>query len=287
MGIQATKSASSTGTALSDAEYEFIRKLIYEQSRINLGDRKRALVSARLSKRLKARNVKSVGDYLALIRKPGEHAEIVHLIDAISTNHTFFFREQAHFEFLRSHILPNWLKARGDRGGTFRIWSAASSTGEEPYSLAIEVRDFFAGMPDCQVQMECTDISTNVLRQAEEGIFIDERVANVTPARLKKYFQRGTGSYTGKVRVRDEVRRGLRFQRLNLLQAQYPFREAFDLICCRNVMIYFDKPTQQELIAKMKPLIKPGGHLFIGHSESLSGYNHGLRSVQPAIYRQP
>lgn len=269
---------------LTEQEYESIRKIVYEHSRIDLGDKKRELVTARLGKRLRATGIPTYTEYVGLVASKKGEGELTHLIDAISTNHTFFFREIKHFEFLRETILP---QAMARRGEPFRVWSAASSSGEEPYSIAIDLEECASRTPGWHWSVDATDISTQILKKAETAIYPGERLREVPPHLMKAYFQKGTGEWEGHFRVKEELRKRVNYIHLNLLQPSYPFRERFQLIWCRNVMIYFDRATQEQLVASLTAQLVPGGHLFIGHSESLTGIPHGLKALRPAIYQKP
>ena len=271
---------------LEDAEYDFLCRLVYERSRIHLGPDKRVLVASRLAKRLRHHNLKTYGEYCNLLRSPAGHEELQFLIDRISTNHTHFFRETKHFDFIKNIIIPEWNKVTR-RTEPFRIWSAACSTGEEPYTLAIHLAENFAPADSNRWQIEATDISTRVLDAARQGIYEDEKVHTVSPEMLRRYFQRGTNKWEGHYRIKDELRRRVNFQHLNLFDATYPFAWQFDLILCRNVMIYFDRPTQETLVRQLSAKLHPGCYLLVGHSESLSGVKHSLKMVHPAIYLKP
>lgn len=271
---------------MRENEFEFIRGLVYEHSRINLGPDKRELVSARLGKRLRATNLTDVGDYCQLLKAERDGAELAHLIDAISTNHTFFFREIAHFDFLSGTLVPEMkARARTERWPRFNVWSAACSSGEEPYSIAMLLDECLGGTWPWRI--ECTDISNRILAKARDGIFPEEKVSKLAPERIRNYFQRGFGPHEGNFRVKSSLQAGLGFTQLNLLEGEPPFQELFHVIFCRNVMIYFDRPTQEELVQKLSHRLVPGGYLFVGHSESLTGIRHPLQSVKPAIYRRP
>ncbi|HVU15749.1 MAG TPA: protein-glutamate O-methyltransferase CheR [Candidatus Didemnitutus sp.] len=272
---------------MRDSEFEFIRTLVYEHSRINLGPDKRELVSARLGKRLRETQAPSIRDYCGLLQGPQRDEELSHLIDAISTNHTFFFREGAHFDFVRSHIVPEMMqRQRTERWSRFYAWSAACSSGEEPYSLAITLTEALqnTGWP---WHIECTDISHRILEKAKNAIYREDVIAKLPPACAKSYFQRGVGPQHGNYRVRAALRQNVRFQQLNLLDGPPPFQDLFHVIFCRNVMIYFDRPTQEELVNKLARRLVPGGYLLVGHSESLTAIKHPLQTVRPAIYRRP
>jgi chemotaxis protein methyltransferase CheR len=271
---------------MRENEFEFIRGLVYEHSRINLGPDKRELVSARLGKRLRATNQTTVGEYCKFLRSQNDGDELAHLIDAISTNHTFFFREIAHFNFLSTTVVPE-MKARlpAEEWSHFRVWSAACSSGEEPYSIAMSLEETSDGTWPWQI--EATDISHHVLEKAAAGIYRGETVEKLDPQRIRRHFRRGYGPQEGNYRIKPALQSTINFQRLNLLSGEFPFPGLFHLIFCRNVMIYFDRKTQEELIAKLSRRIVPGGYLFVGHSESLAGIRHSLQTVRPAIYRRP
>lgn len=269
---------------MREAEYEFIRSLVYEHSRINLGAEKRELVAARLGKRLRATRLATVGEYCDLLRG-GHDDELGHLIDAISTNHTFFFREMPHFDFLRDRLVPELLaQPRTQRGPVFRVWSAACSSGEEPYSLAIALADTLGD--DWPWRIEGTDISRRVLARARAAIYPEEVVKRLPASDVRDHFQRGIGPQDGNYRVKPTLTANVGFHHLNLLQGNPPFQEPFHLILCRNVMIYFDRPTQEELVNRLARWLRPGGYLFVGHSESLGAIRHPLKAVCPAVYRR-
>jgi chemotaxis protein methyltransferase CheR len=282
-GTHAGADGAPAGPALNDADYEFLRQLVYERSRIHLGPDKRVLVTSRLAKRLRHHGLDNYGDYCDLLRSPRGPEELQFLIDRISTNHTHFFREQKHFDFLRETIIPKW-QAEARRAEPFRIWSAASSTGEEAYSIAIHLAENFAPASAGRWQIEGTDISTRVLEVAQRGIYDTDRVTTIAPDALRRHFQRGVNEWAGHYRVKDELRRCVNFQHLNLLEGNYPFTQAFDVIFCRNVMIYFDRPTQETLVNLLAGKLALGGYLLVGHSESLSGVKHSLKLVRPATY---
>ena len=269
-------------------DYEFIRTLVYDYSRINLGTDKQELVSARIGKRLRALNLPTITAYCDLLRRPDGEDELSNLIDVISTNHTFFFREPAHFDFVEKHIIPEVTAENSPhRRSTFRIWSSASSSGAEVYSIAILLAEMSIGRPGWNWQLEATDISTRILKRAREAIYPQESVAKMKPELIKKYFQKGLGPQEGNYRVKTELGNKVTFRHLNLLGPPYPFTEPFHAIFCRNVMIYFDRPTQEELVRRLTDRLVPGGYLLVGHSESLTGINHRLKMVKPAIYQLP
>ena len=267
---------------MRDSEFEFIRTVVYERSRIQLGPDKRELVSARVGKRLRETQIPSLGEYCTLLQSPAAEEELGHLIDAISTNHTFFFREAAHFDFLREVAVPALALKSGH--GRFYVWSAASSSGEEPYSIAMTLSECLGQKP---WHVEATDISGRILKRASAAIYREEILDRIPAATLRTHFQRGTGPQDGNYRVKPALRERVSFHQLNLLEGEPPFRDPFHVIFCRNVMIYFDRPTQEELVARLARRLLPGGYLFVGHSESLTAIRHGLRLVKPAIYQKP
>ena len=274
------------GPQLADGDFDFLCELIYERSRIHLGPEKKILVSSRLAKRLRHHRLKSYGEYCELLRSPAGAEEMSFLIDQISTNHTHFFREIKHFDFLREVVFPQW-QSTARRSEPFRIWSAASSTGEEAYSIAIHLAEHFAPAESGRWQIEGTDISTRVLETAQRGVYETDRLASIPADLQRRHFQRGTNQWAGHFRVKDELRKRVNFLHLNLLAGDYPFPRPFDLIFCRNVMIYFDRPTQETLVRLLAEQLVPGGHLLVGHSESLSGVKHTLKLIRPAVYVKP
>jgi chemotaxis protein methyltransferase CheR len=272
---------------LAEEDFHFLCRLIYEQSRIRLGPDKKVLVATRLAKRLRQLQLGSYGEYCDLLRSPAGEEELQYLIDRISTNHTHFFREMKHFDFLREKIYPAAREKSGVNDTPFRVWSAASSTGEEPYSIAIHLAEHLASADAGTWQIEASDISTRVLEIAKRGIYDTDKLAGVSPELLRRHFQKGVHERQGQFRVKDVLRQRIRFHHLNLLQPPYPFTQLFHVIWCRNVMIYFDRPTQEALVGHLAERLMPGGYLMVGHSESLSAIKHPLRLVQPAIYLKP
>ena len=282
----AVTTIGSPSQQLGDAEFRFIAKLVYERSRISLGDGKVSLVASRVSKRLRHLGLDSFKSYVALLKSPEGQAELGDLIDVISTNHTNFFREIKHFEFLEQVGLPFICDQMAESGEkTIRVWSAASSSGEEPYTLALVLSEFVEKRPGLSWKIDATDISTRILEKARAAIYDSERLATVPKPMLRKYFQKGSGKWDGHFRLKSSIREKVRFHHLNLLQPSYPFDQKFHAIFCRNVMIYFDRPTQQTLVRQLSNHLVPHGYLMVGHSESLTGIDHSLMSVCPATYQ--
>ena len=267
-------------------DYEYIRQLVYHHSRINLGPDKAELVSSRVQKRLRALGLKSIEAYCEYLRSTGGEVEMTELLDSISTNVTDFFRESKHFEFLEKVVLADWVKGvQKSSAGVFRVWSAACSSGEEPYTIAITMSEFFRQFPGYQWRVAASDLSTRVLERARYGIYQAQRVKLPVKEWLARYFQKGVGASEGYFRVKKELRSHVLFRHLNLFHWPYPFHEKLNAIFCRNVMIYFDRETQDQLVAHLADLLAPGGYLFVGHSESLIGLAHNLRCVRASIYR--
>jgi chemotaxis protein methyltransferase CheR len=278
---------SMNSEAIATAEYEFISRLVYDQSRINLGPDKTELVSARVRKRLRALGLDDFESYCELLRSPAGKAELPSLLDVISTNVTDFFREQPHFDYLQSVVLPEWeTHARHNQDKSFRAWSAACSSGEEPYSLAILFDDFFQRHPSITWSLLASDISTRVLKAAAEGVYLQDRIKLPRPEWLGTYFQKGLGKWDGYARVKSHIRKHVQFRHLNFVKWPQEGLEVYQVIFCRNVMIYFDRQTQEELTGRLASRLTPGGFLFVGHSESLLRLGHGLRSVRPSIYQK-
>jgi chemotaxis protein methyltransferase CheR len=256
---------------------------MYSISGVNLTDGKRELVKARLSKRMRATGWSSVKDYVDFIQSEAGREELSRMVDALTTNKTDFFREPAHFHFLREQILPEY----SDPYRPFRVWSAGCSSGEEPYTLAMVLAHAFSDLRRRDIRILATDISAKVLHRARDGIYSEEEVQDVPEGYRARYLQRVENARDGarRFQVRQELRDLVRVARLNLMD-RWPMSGPFDLILCRNVMIYFDKGTRSRLLQRFAELLPEGGHLFVGHSESLSSMRHQLTYVQPAVYRK-
>lgn len=267
---------------LSDHEFDIVRGLLHRIAGIHLTDAKRDLVRVRLGKRLRALGWTSFEEYVAHIQSAEGQAELARMVDGLTTNKTSFFREPAHFTFLREVVFPAWSEDRR----AIRIWSAGCSTGEEPYSLAMLLLESLPRIAERDVRILATDISPRVLKVARAGRYGDEEVVDVPDLLRARYFLRHENPRGGSTwEVRPEVRALVRFAHLNLMD-DWPMRGPFDAIFCRNVMIYFDHDTRQRLVQRFEGLLDEGGYLFVGHSESLSTYRQGLEYIQPAVYRR-
>jgi chemotaxis protein methyltransferase CheR len=242
------------------------------------------LVRARLSKRLRQTGHRNFSSYYDFLVNDASGEELVLMLNAISTNLTSFFRESKHFDFLVQDVFPTiHHHFNSSRSELIHVWSAGCSTGEEPYSLAISFLEYFGSDARRFVKILATDISTQVLSTATSGVYPANRVENIPQAMVRKYFQKGHGKMNGYVRLKSEIRKMIEFKRLNLMEP-FPSRDKYTIIFCRNVMIYFDKLFQENLVNKYYNSLKSGGYFFIGHSESLMKLNHRFKYVKPTVY---
>jgi chemotaxis protein methyltransferase CheR len=256
-------------------DFARVRALIYKQAGISLGESKQEMVYSRLARRLRAKGMSTFEEYLNGLESGRDNEEWVAFTNALTTNLTSFFREAHHFPLLAEHMRS--LKA------PLTIWCSASSTGEEPYSIAMTACETFGTLAP-PVSIVATDIDTNVLETAANGVYPIDRIDKMEQDRVKRFFQRGKGERSGLVRVRPELRQLITFKPLNLLGASWPVSGPFDVIFCRNVMIYFDKPTQSQILARFVPLMKPDGLLFAGHSENFMYASDAFRLRGKTVY---
>ena len=265
--------------SMSPADFERVRQLIYQRAGISLHAGKQAMVYSRLTRRLRETGQRSFSDYLTWLEKSGSDAEWQEFVNCLTTNLTSFFREEHHF-----HALVQDLRARAATatGRPLRIWCNAASTGEEPYSIAMTVVESLGA--SANVRLVCTDIDTKVLATAQRGVYpADSR--GLSPERLKRHFLRGTGANAGSIRVRPELARMIEFRPFNLMSASYSsLGEPFDLVFCRNVMIYFDNPTQRRVLERIHGVLRPGGLLYVGHSENFTDARDLFRLRGKTIY---
>lgn len=269
---------------LTPEEYELFRRLVYVKSGINLGDSKSQLVRARLGKRVRQGRFPSFRSYYEYVEKDTSGEELQLLLDAISTNTTHLFREKRHFEFLHK-LVTRWAGEQKMRGAVLRIWSAACSSGEEPHSIAMVVHDALKETP-FSTKILATDLSNKVLNRARLGVYECHKVGSVSPEYRNRYFRQVRHEGQVCLELVPEIRGLITFSRFNLMTPTFPFRHGFDVVFCRNVMIYFDRSTQQGLVGRIVEHLRPGGHLMIGHSESLNGIQHPLEYLEPTIYRK-
>ncbi len=259
----------------SDKEFQLFQKLIEDKLGIFLPTQKKALLSNRLWKRLQACGLNRFSDYYQLILSPQGKQELSKALELITTNETYFFREQKHFDYMREAIFP-----RFGPGKNFRVWSAAASTGEEPYSIAMLLKDA------CQSEWEllCSDVNSSVIEQAKRGVYPDMRVQHIPESYLRRFCRKGINSQTGYIRVNAELRHSVNFFTLNLHE-KFPDIGKFHLVFLRNVLIYFENENKSKILDRIADVMHPGGILFVGHSESLHGLSSRFAPIKPAIYR--
>jgi chemotaxis protein methyltransferase CheR len=271
---------------LSDGHFRSIAELIQQQVGIRLPAGKRIMLEGRLQKRVRALDYASINEYVdRLFDADLFDAELVHLIDCVTTNKTDFFREPSHFDFMREVAVPEILrKTRGARH--VKIWSAAASTGMEAYTIAMVLDDMARSGPHFQFRILGTDISSGVLRVAEDGIYTHAMVEPIPEEMAKRYLRSSKVRARGEVRVIPELRRSTNFMRMNLMDPVYPVDRDVDIIFCRNVLIYFDKPTQLQVVERLCEHLRPGGYLIVGHSESMvPNESAKMKQIQPTIFR--
>jgi len=264
---------------LNDRQFKKIGRIVYDYSGIDLKNGKEALVRARLAKRLRTMGMTSVEEYMRHIESAGGANELGAMLDIMTTNKTSFFREVEHFKYMEKEILP---KLKSNR---MRFWSAACSSGEEPYSIAISLMEKLRGVESKDVLILATDISSRMLEKVKGAVYSEENIRDLPKAFLHKYFIKVQKNPSVFYKVKDNVRSIVRVAWLNLME-NWPMKGSFNVIFCRNVMIYFDRPTQEKLINRFYDYLEPGGHLFVGHSEGLSGVKHNFNYVKPATYRK-
>jgi chemotaxis protein methyltransferase CheR len=266
--------------SLSAKEFKLFQSLVHRETGIALSDQKRALLVGRLAPRMRALSIASFGAYFD--RVTADRDELVRMIDSVCTNETQFFREPKQFAFLESEVLPRWRAEaeRGERRREIRAWSAGCSTGEEPYSIAMSL---LAHVPDWSIEIVATDLSTKVLDRAAAGIWPIERAAQIPMHYRKAFMLRGSGPQEGKMAARPEVSALMRFARVNLHHETYPISGRFDLIFCRNVLIYFDAPSKRRIIDRLLDRLTPRGLFFLGHSESLNSHER-VCTAGPTVY---
>ncbi|MBV6342435.1 CheR family methyltransferase [Candidatus Magnetobacterium casense] len=274
--------------SLSEKDFQRLSHFVHTEVGIKMPPAKKTMLEARLQRRLRSLQIRNFTDYLDFVFSPaGFESELVHLIDAITTNKTDFFREPQHFEYLVNKALPELMRTQG--AGIRRklmVWSAGCSTGEEPYTMAMVLSEF-SEKNDTDFMIIATDISTKVLDKAKSAIYEEERVIPVPNNLKKKYLLRSKDRSKGLVRIVPELREIIKFRRLNFMDSDFGFRETMDVIFCRNVVIYFDRKTQEQLLNRFARYLARGGYLFMGHSETLNGLNVPFVQVAPTIYRLP
>jgi chemotaxis protein methyltransferase CheR len=276
--------AGTNGPSLGDAEFGFLRTFVYEHCGISLGEHKRQLVQGRLLRRLRSLKLRDFQSYCELLQRD-PHSELGELASAISTNVTAFFRESHHFDLLTNELLPRWIAEKKKQGGRLRIWSAGCATGEEPYTLAIVLAEALEKHGNIDAKILATDLSPQALETAKKGVYPIERLEGVSAERRRRWFLRGEGDYEQFACVHPRLRELVTILPLNLLH-DWPMQGPFDAIFCRNVVIYFDKPTKQRLFQRYAGLLPEEGYLFLGHSESMYGLNDSFDLIGRTVYRK-
>jgi len=263
---------------LNADEFNWISRFLNERTGILLKDGKQALVMGRLEKRLRMLNFQAYGDYFYSLTQPGNELELRLAVDLLTTNETYFFREAQHFDYLCSQILPKHPLSK-----PLRIWSAACSSGEEAYTLALLLAEYF---PSNQWEIIGTDISSRVLEKARDGLYLASAAENIPPGLLRKYCLKGMDEYDGFLLIDPAIRKRVKFEHVNLI-GEIPDIGQFDIIFLRNVMIYFEQDTKQRVLSRLQNHLRPGGHFFISHTESLNGFKTRFKMVKPSVYQNP
>lgn len=280
----AEERSASREFPFSDSEFAFIRELVEQHAAIKLPDTKRQMVYGRLVRRLRDLRLGSFAEYVALLREDAGGPEFVNLINAVTTNLTSFFREKHHFEVLRERVIPEVIQ-RNAAKRMLRVWSAGCSTGEEPYSIAMTVLESLPASSGWDVRILATDIDTKVLATASAGVYGVDRIRSLPEEITRRGFLRGRGAASERVRVRPEYQAPITFRQLNLMEP-WPMRGRFDFIFCRNVVIYFDKPTQQRLFDRFADQLVDGGYVFLGHSETMHNLTTRFRLLGQTLYQK-
>jgi chemotaxis protein methyltransferase CheR len=282
--VQGQKEDPAMQLELSERDYTDLSNLIYEKCGIYLHKGKRELLRARLAKVLRKYDFASVRDYYKHLVSDQTGKGLIQLLDSISTNLTFFFREPKHFDFISKTAVPRLVKGnRKGAGNRLNVWCAGCSSGEEAYSIAITLLEALPSPSPLEVSILATDISTRMLTVAERAVYTEDKVEKISYEWRRRYFQRGVKNWEGHYRVKPALRQVIEFRRFNLMEP-FSFGTEFEMIFCRNVMIYFDKPTQEHLVNRFYDVLSKEGYFLIGHSESLTGIKHSFRYVQPSIY---
>ena len=283
-----TSHGTSSPGKLQDREFKMFSSFIQERTGIQLPPAKKTMLESRLQKRLKVLGIGSFPEYARYAFSPdANHAELTHMIDVVTTNKTDFFREPNHFEYLTTAVLPEISRRRGNNPAhPIRIWSAGCSTGEEPYTLAMVLADYTERNHGFRYSILASDICTNVLETARTAIYQEDRASGIAAETKKKYLLRSKDRKRHLIRICPQLRSQIEFRRINFMDPDFGLDTRFDIIFCRNVVIYFDKPTQEALINKFHHELNPGGFLFLGHSESLNGIDVKFNSVASTVYKK-
>ncbi len=267
---------------LSEKDFQAFSEFIYSEYGIKMPPVKRVMLQGRLLKRIRELNMKSYSEYKEyFFSKDGQKKEIFNFLNVVTTNKTDFFREPVHFDFLRDEVLP-----QHNGNGFFKVWSAGCSSGEEPYTISIVMNEYKRLSPGFNFSIHGSDISNKVLNKAAKGVYPESKISLLPLEMKKRYFLKSKDRINPTVRVKPELQKNIALKHVNLMDGHYDMNESFDVIFCRNVLIYFDRATQEKVIGKLCNYLKPGGIFFIGHSESLSGMDVPLEHIKPTIFRK-
>lgn len=286
--VSQDNAAGAVSSAIPQKLFQKFSTFIYDELGIKLNDSKRTMLEARLQKRLRVLGLHSFEEYYTYVFSPeGMRDELAHMIDVVTTNKTDFFREPAHFDYMMDHALPELTGGNSYGRKTIRVWSAGCSTGEEPYTLSMVLSEYAESCPGFDFSILATDISTRALQSAVRAVYDEQKVQPVPMALKKKYLLRHKDKHKGIVKIIPELRNTITFRRLNFMDKDYGIQDPLHIIFCRNVIIYFDKPTQERLLNRLVSNLVRGGYLFMGHSETLNGMSVPVNQVFPTIYRKP
>lgn len=283
--INTNPPSSPFSIKMSNAIFDKFSKFIKDELGIKMPVEKKIMLESRLQKRLKALNFQSFEDYYSYVfSSNGKETELIHMMDIVTTNKTDFFREPAHFDFMQEVVIPEFTNQYGNR--QMKIWSAGCSSGEEPYTIAMVLNEAVEKRNIYDYQILGTDISVSILQKAYDGIYQYSRVEPIPNTLLKKYFLKHKDPEKKIVRVIPKLRNKTSYQRLNFMDDYYNIQDTYDLIFCRNVLIYFDRETQEKVINRLCTKLKTGGYFFLGHSESITGFNVPLQNIKPTVFRK-
>jgi len=270
---------------LTEKDFQVFSKFIYSEYGIKMPPVKRIMLQGRLLKRIRELGMESYSEYKEyFFSKEGQEKELLHFLNVVTTNKTDFFREPVHFIYLNDHVLPKYIEENNYQ--TFKVWSAGCSSGEEPYTISMVLNDFLRSNPIFKFSIMGTDISTQMLEKAAKGIYPASRIETIPLELKKRYFLKSKDVNNKTVRVHPQLQKNITLNYLNLMDGSYGIKETFDVIFCRNVLIYFDRATQEKVINKLCLQLKKGGYFFIGHSESLSGMDVPLKHIKPTIFEK-
>lgn len=274
-----------TNSKMSTSDFNRLSSFIYNEYGIKLAPVKKTMLESRLQKRLALLGINTFKEYCDLLfSTQGQQQEVIQMIDLVTTNKTDFFREPAHFEFLTTHVLPEFLS--NNSGRQLKLWSAGCSSGEEPYTLAMVLNEYAEKGQMLGYTITATDLSTQVLNKAIAAVYSEERVAGIPLALKRKYFLRSKDPLKKTVRIVPQLRSRVNFERLNFMDDTLAIAADFDIVFCRNVIIYFDKITQEKVINKLCEKLKPGGYFFLGHSESITNMRVPLEQLRPTVFKK-